>query len=132
MAFFPSDHHFENDGAFVESIELAFAHTAEDRERIVLLGVAPESPEESYGWIEPGVSRGNPQVGPVFEVRRFWEKPSRAMASRLMRRGCLWNSFVMVGRVSAFVALLRQALPSLLAYIEAKGDGGFEGLRALY
>ena len=32
-----------------------------------------------------------------------------------MDRGCLWNSFVMVGRVSAFLAMIRRTLPELLA-----------------
>ena len=49
----------------------------------------------------------------VFEVCRFWEKPSHRAASRLMRCGCLWNSFVMVGHVSTFLDLIRRSLPSL-------------------
>ncbi len=133
VAFFPCDHHFEDDDAFAESIDVAFAHAEKDREHIVLLGVAPESPEESYGWIEPGAPRGGREVGHITEVRRFWEKPSRTVASRLMRRGCLWNSFVMVGRVAAFTAVLRRAIPSLLASMElAVERGGIAGLRTLY
>jgi mannose-1-phosphate guanylyltransferase len=31
-----------------------------------------------------------------------------------MRGGCLWNSLVMVGRVSAFLAMIRRTLPELL------------------
>jgi mannose-1-phosphate guanylyltransferase len=30
-----------------------------------------------------------------------------------MKMGCLWNSFVMVGRVSAFLGMIRQASPDL-------------------
>ena len=36
-----------------------------------------------------------------------------------MRRGCLWNSFVMVGRVGAFVNMIRQTLPGLLTCFES-------------
>ena len=36
-----------------------------------------------------------------------------------MERGCLWNSFVMVGRVQAFLNLLRHALPSLVEAFES-------------
>ena len=119
VAFFPSDHHFENDEAFRADIELAFTHAEADSERVVLLGIAPEAPEESYGWIEPGAPLGHPIDSRVFEVRRFWEKPSRKDAERLMRRGCLWNSFVMVGRISVFLGLMRRTLPSLLASLQA-------------
>jgi mannose-1-phosphate guanylyltransferase len=112
VAFFPSDHHFANDGAFAAHMDLAFAQAEMDQERVILLGILPDAPEESYGWIEPGESVAG---GAVSEVRRFWEKPSRRVANQLMRGGCLWNSFVMVGRVSAFLAMIRRTLPELLA-----------------
>ena len=122
VAFFPSDHHFENDEAFRANIEQAFARAETDAERVVLLGIAPEAPEESYGWIEPGAPLGPVAGSRVFEVRRFWEKPPRKIASRLMRRGCLWNSFVMVGHICAFLGLIRQTLPALLASIRGIQD----------
>jgi len=87
-------------------------------ERAILLGIAPEAPEDSYGWIEPGAPLGTCKNS-VSEVRRFWEKPSRSVASRLMRRGCLWNSFVMVGRVSAFLSMIQRTLPDLLTSLES-------------
>jgi mannose-1-phosphate guanylyltransferase len=111
VAFFPSDHHFANDRAFAAHMDLAFAQAEMDQERVILLGILPDAPEESYGWIEPGESVAG---GAVSEVRRFWEKPSRRVATQLMRGGCLWNSFVMVGRVSAFLAMIRRTLPALL------------------
>ena len=55
----------------------------------------------------------------VCRVSRFWEKPGRTLASALMARGCLWNSFVMVGHVHAFLNLLRLALPSLIEAFES-------------
>jgi mannose-1-phosphate guanylyltransferase len=112
VAFFPSDHHFANGSAFAAHMDLAFAQAEMDPERVILLGILPEAPEESYGWIEPGESVAG---GVVSEVRRFWEKPSRRVATQLMRSGCLWNSFVMVGRVSAFLTMIRRTLPELLA-----------------
>lgn len=114
VAFFPSDHHFANDKAFASHIELAFAHVEADPDRVILLGIVPDAPEESYGWIEPGSALNGAASDSIFTVRRFWEKPSRRIASRLMGRGCLWNSFVMVGRVSAFLTMMERTLPGLL------------------
>ena len=110
VAFFPSDHHFANNEAFVNHLDVAFTQAESDAERVILLGIQPDAPEESYGWIEPGAS-----LGLVSEVRRFWEKPTRRVAAQLMRHGCLWNSFVMVGRAKAFLAMLRRTLPELLS-----------------
>jgi mannose-1-phosphate guanylyltransferase len=137
VAFFPSDHHFVNDEAFVAHAEFAFARATSHPARVILLGIEPEAPEEAYGWIEPGSPRAGDSTNCISEVIRFWEKPSRRIASHLMRRGCLWNSFVMVGTVDAFINMIRHTLPNLLACLEsicATADPGMEekGLRGLY
>ena len=54
-----------------------------------------------------------------------------------MRHGCLWNSFVMVGSVGAFINMIQHTLPNLLECFEsicATTDPGMEekGLRSLY
>jgi mannose-1-phosphate guanylyltransferase len=92
-------------------MELRAAYQAAEvrRDRVVLLGIEATSPEQSYGWIEPGTASGA-----SFEVRRFWEKPDPVLAADLMRRGCLWNSFVMVGSIDAFIAAIATALPQLM------------------
>jgi mannose-1-phosphate guanylyltransferase len=119
VAFFPSDHHFANDQAFIGHIDSAFAQARLQPERVILLGIEPEAPEEDYGWIEPGPPLAGESADANFEVVRFWEKPSRALASDLMGRGCLWNSFVMVGAVGAFIGILQRTLPYLLACFES-------------
>jgi mannose-1-phosphate guanylyltransferase len=119
VAIFPSDHHFANDEAFIAHIDFAFAQAKANSQRVILLGIEPEAPEESYGWIEPGSPLSSELGNLVFDVSRFWEKPSRRIASYLMRRGCLWNSFVMVGAVGAFVGMIRRTLPNLLSGFES-------------
>jgi mannose-1-phosphate guanylyltransferase len=86
VAFFPSDHHFANDEAFITHIDFAFAQLKSHPERVILLGVEPEAPEEGYGWIEPGSPLASESGIFICEVSRFWEKPSRRIASHLMRR----------------------------------------------
>ena len=119
VAFFPSDHHFANDEAFITHIDFAFAQSKVHPERVILLGIEPGAPEDAYGWIEPGAPRGGGSGNFISDVSRFWEKPSRRIASHLMRRGCLWNSFVMVGAVGAFIETIRHTLPNLLACFES-------------
>lgn len=112
VAFFPSDHYFADDNLFMSHVDTAF-EAATRSETVTLLGIAPEAPEVEYGWIEPhsSILNGLPPV--VSRVRRFWEKPTANIARRLMERGCLWNSFVMVGRVEVFMRMVQQALPEL-------------------
>src|SRR5262249_34976641 len=80
---------------------------------VVLLGIAPETPEIDYGWIQPGTPFPNARTKSLFHVSRFWEKPSQPLACSLINLGCLWNSFIMVGRVQAFLDLTRRTLPVL-------------------
>jgi len=122
VGFFPSDHHFESGEAFAASVNQAFLHAELDPKHVVLLGIVPESAEDTYGWIEPGAPLHSVGGAHVFEVRRFWEKPSRNTARRLLSANCIWNSFIMVGRVSAFLNALRRSLPDLLFSFESMWD----------
>jgi mannose-1-phosphate guanylyltransferase len=80
---------------------------------VTLLGITPTAPETEYGWIEPQRSILGSAPRSITRVNRFWEKPDSNLARELMDRGCLWNSFVMVGRVDALLKLIRTALPGL-------------------
>lgn len=119
VGFFPSDHHFANDDAFVHCVRQAFESAELHADAVIMLGVVPNQPEPEYGWIEPGEPLRSRGLGSVFGVRQFWEKPSRALAIDLMRRGCVWNSFIMVGRVGSFLSLVQQAAPFLIQSVQS-------------
>ena len=120
VAFFPSDHYFSDDAAFMSHVGNAFEATRDRDDMIILLGIKPEGAEAEYGWIEPASS---PELandsGALSLVRRFWEKPTPEFARGLLERGCLWNSFVMVGRVSAFLKMIVHAAPELAGRFSA-------------
>jgi mannose-1-phosphate guanylyltransferase len=113
VGFFPSDHYFADDIAFSDSAGIAFAYAESRPDDVVLMGITPDHPETAYGWIEPGAPAGGTGNNAIYTVRSFREKPSSAAAVELMKKGCLWNSFIMFGRVDAFVKLIQHALPSL-------------------
>src|SRR5262249_56769618 len=46
-------------------------------------------------------------------VARFWEKPAADVAAMARARGGLWNSFIMVGRLGAFLDLFTGTVPML-------------------
>jgi mannose-1-phosphate guanylyltransferase len=80
-----------------------------------------DNPEPEYGWIEPGLELARQTAAKICRVSHFWEKPCPVFAKEVMAQGCLWNSFVMVGHVRAFLNLFVQTLPSL--------TGAFESIR---
>ena len=113
VALFPSDHYFADDEAFMSHVDLAFDAARSRPATITLLGITPSSPETEYGWIQPATSILSHAPRSISRVDRFWEKPSTSVARELMERGCLWNSFVMVGRVDALLKMTQRALPDL-------------------
>jgi len=113
VAIFPSDHHFSDDRRFAAHVGSAFRAAEADPARVFLLGIIPDTHESEYGWIEPGARLGMVGERTAQSVCQFWEKPDACLAEALLKRGCVWNSFVMVGRVRAFLDLIRDCLPSL-------------------
>lgn len=137
VALFPSDHYFSDDEEFMSHIDAAFDIVELQPATVTLLGITATSPETEYGWIEPQRSILGRAKRSVTRVSRFWEKPNAKLAASLMERGCLWNSFVMVGRVDALLKMTRAALPELYSDFTAiaptfESAAERKAVRALY
>ncbi len=117
-ALFPADHYCSDDVAFTRYVALAFQAVARQPELVILLGVVPTGPEVDYGWIQPGEPVRGVLDGRLLRVRRFWEKPRFEIAKDLLTRGCLWNSFVLVGSVRNLLRLIRSTVPGLYHLFE--------------
>jgi mannose-1-phosphate guanylyltransferase len=112
VAAFPSDHYYSNEGAFLDVVAAGLEAARANAESIILVGAEATCPETEYGWIEP-VQEVDIRFAPV-RVHRFWEKPDPATADKLLRRRCLWNTFVTLGRVSTLVDVLCEAAPEAM------------------
>jgi mannose-1-phosphate guanylyltransferase len=112
VAVFPSDHYYDNVPAVQQALDIAFHGARRNPGRLFLLGSTPDAPEMEYGWIEPGAPLTNPYAGDrLLNVRQFIEKPGQMAASGLVDRGWLWNTFIIVGRLNAFLNALRLGVP---------------------
>ena len=114
VVVFPSDHFIWEEERFLGHVRDAARASRHCAGRLVVLGVEADGPEQSYGWIAPGPRCETGAGVEVHHVRRFWEKPDRATAVRLFASGFLWNTFVLVGQLAAFLRAARQALPEVL------------------
>jgi mannose-1-phosphate guanylyltransferase len=137
VALFPSDHYVSDETSFMAHVEAGFAAVEARPDLIILLGVEAAGPEVQYGWIEAADRLLDGPAYPVYRVRRFWEKPSLALAETLFERGCFWNTFVLVAGVPALLALIRQAAPDLYgafmtAWLGRSTLGESEAMRSLY
>jgi mannose-1-phosphate guanylyltransferase/mannose-6-phosphate isomerase len=112
----PSDHHVTPDDRFVAAIRAASRVAARDRDRIVLLGVAPESAETEYGYISID---GGDSVAPV---TGFVEKPTRDAAVDAIAGGALWSTMILAASVDALWTAIRDCLPSIADDFERTAD----------
>ena len=114
VGFFPTDHYYADESAFTNAVQRAYGVARRRPESLVLLAADPHGPEVDYGWIEPYSRLRDDSNHWLYRVNRFCEKPSRSVAQRMLTRGCLWNTFVMVGRVGTFLEVLEQTIPDTL------------------
>jgi mannose-1-phosphate guanylyltransferase len=127
VALFPCDRSVGDDRLFMRQVNVAFDVIDERPDQIVVLGVAPTTPEPEYGWIEPA-SPFRCAGETLFHVHRFIEKPPVEVARRMHAYGrCLWNSFVFVARLPNLLALMIRTVPELYElFAELGGTLGTE------
>lgn len=113
IALFPSDHFVLEETAFMAHVAGVMGTVEQHPGWMVLLGAQPTDPDTEYGWIEPGEPLGQTAVGPLYRVRRFWEKPTLETARACLAGGGLWNTLVTVAKASTLIDLGRRWLPAL-------------------
>jgi len=110
VAVFPSDHFIRNEESFMACAARAVRELKRHRDALILLGLSPEWPDDSYGWIEPAVVQHHQGSVPV---QAFFEKPDPTEARKLMLRGSLWNTFVFVARAEVLWKMVAASAPEL-------------------
>jgi len=125
IVLLPSDHDVEAEGPFTTGIQQAMSEAQRLPDHPVLLGVTPTHPDPGLGWIVAAAARGEASQAVV----SFVEKPTLAVASRLMGWGALWNSFVLASSSTALFRLYEDTQPTLLemyfqglSYTQGKSD----------
>jgi mannose-1-phosphate guanylyltransferase len=121
VTFFPSDHYYSDEGNFIAGVMVACEAAEAGSPSVILLGAPARHAETGFGWIEAEPAASGSLATPLLRVKRFWEKPSASHAARLLKRGCVWNTFVMVGCVQAFLDMIASAAPDLYRLFAAVG-----------
>jgi mannose-1-phosphate guanylyltransferase len=113
VALVPSDHFVLEEERFIAAIATAATFVTRAPGHLVLLGATPTQPEVDYGWIEVGDEMSQSQGEGLYQIRRFWEKPSLTQAQVFWSQGYLWNTMVVVGRAEVFTWLFAMLTPAL-------------------
>lgn len=132
LLVFPADHYVDRLPAFQRCLATACVH-AEETHAIVTLGIPPQGPSTSYGYIERGTgivtAVGAAELEVVYPVLRFVEKPTLEWARHFVDSGrFLWNSGIFVMRLSRIERELATHCPDVwdalrpVAAALARGD----------
>lgn len=108
----PADHHVRNPDRLRRLLESG-ARAASAFHAPVLLGIAPDSANTQYGYLEPGEPAALRGVEGLVEVARFTEKPSEPRARALVAAGALWNSGMFCLHAASTLEAVDRCLPKL-------------------
>lgn len=110
MLVLPADHLIREQEAFERAVMRAQFLAREGK--LVTFGIAPDSPETGYGYIECGEWDISTESAPA---RRFVEKPEVSLAERYVASGkYLWNSGMFCFTAETMLMELEQHAPELL------------------
>lgn len=98
-----------DDARFRETLLRAEALAVKTRS-LVTVGIVPTRADPGFGYIQPESETGDPS-----SVKRFVEKPDRALAEEMRNNGYLWNSGIFVWRVGDFLKEVDRLTPELAA-----------------
>jgi len=119
VVVYPSDHFVYPESRFLDSVRQAILVADSLPDRLVLLGVMPDRLELEYGWILPGeILPARGLDAKVQTVQAFLEKPTATQADGALSSRALWNTFVMVGKVSTLWTLGTKYFPDIIAPFE--------------
>ncbi len=113
LAIFPADHYITDQGRFETTLELA-CKAADTAPRLVTIGIRPVFAATGYGYIRYQEKPVLSEEGLVYAVEEFVEKPNLATAQAyLSGHQHLWNSGILIGKVSVVIENFRRYLPRL-------------------
>ncbi len=124
LGIFPADHYIGDTKTFARVVRVAFEQ-AEEKGVPVTLGIQPVGAHTGYGYLERGDSAGTVRGTRVFSLKRFCEKPERAVAERYFRSGkFMWNAGIFVWRADCLLETTRRYLPAVFkAVVKITMDG---------
>jgi mannose-1-phosphate guanylyltransferase len=118
LAVLPADHYIAKADAYRKIVSAAL-EMARQTGRMIVLGIPPTRPETGFGYIERTLDALRSRGLPIFAVRRFTEKPRKALAQEYLDSGNYhWNAGMFFWRISTYLENLKQFLPKTFYVVE--------------
>ena len=114
----PSDHVILKEEQFIRQIKNGLAFT-KDNNALLTLGVKPNRPETSYGYIQVKKKAKFNELENLYKVKTFTEKPDEQMANVFVESGeFFWNSGIFIWSLSTIVEAFETHLQNVSSLFE--------------
>lgn len=113
MTVFPADHIIKPKNAFCRTVEASVNFVTKNQESLITIGIKPEFPAATYGYIERGEKLESAGIQ-AFRVKRFCEKPALPVAEKFLQTGNFyWNTGIFAWKAETVSALIRRFEPEI-------------------
>ncbi|RLD06009.1 MAG: mannose-1-phosphate guanyltransferase [Chloroflexi bacterium] len=117
MALFPAYHFIRNRDLFYHLLRTAVK--VAEQGHLVTLGITPTFPATGYGYIQRGERLPESFDYPVYQVKRFKEKPQKEEAYEMsVRGGYSWNSGMFIWRTQVILSEIERQMPKLKSVLD--------------
>ena len=118
MVITPSDAYIKDTAAFTRTLTMA-VKAAEEKNKLVTIGITPTFPATGYGYIR----FDKEQMDEAKTVKEFKEKPDEKTAEKYLETGdCLWNSGMFIWKASVILDAFRILVPDIYEDLEKIGS----------
>jgi mannose-1-phosphate guanylyltransferase len=112
IGLFPSDHLVKNPKLFIEAIDKSEEFLAKYPDYIITIGIAPTQPDTGLGYIEKGRPMASHAKFPIFQAKRFVEKPDLVTAQKYLDSGkFFWNTAMYAFRAGSVMDKFKDYIP---------------------
>jgi mannose-1-phosphate guanylyltransferase len=114
MACLTADHYMANEPAFRELLKAAYEAALDNH--LVTLGITPDVPDPTYGYIHKGDKAEKHRGLQTYSVQAFKEKPDVSLAREYQLSGeYSWNSGMFVWRTERILEEIQCQIPDLFS-----------------
>lgn len=111
-----SDHVVKKLSIFKQAVKRAFSFANKNPEYFTTVGIQPDKPDTSLGYIKVGRKFENTEV---FSVDQFVEKPNIIKAKQYLKSGkYLWNASYFIWRADKLLEMYEKYSPEIFAIAE--------------
>ncbi|MCJ7567704.1 MAG: sugar phosphate nucleotidyltransferase [Anaerolineales bacterium] len=117
MACLTADHYMANESAFRELLLAAYEAALDNH--LVTLGITPNAPDPTYGYIHRGDPADKYRGFQTYNVKAFKEKPDSDLARNYQQSGeYSWNSGMFVWRTDRILEEIQRQMPELFSGLQ--------------